>query len=68
MAAIALLLPVTHMNRCDQKNKHGKCGDALYFNDTETTAAQAYVAHRRDSEFDSNVFLQPTFVVFKSVE
>lgn len=35
MAAIALLLPVTHMNRCDQKNKHGKCGDALHFNDTD---------------------------------
>lgn len=56
MAAIVLLLPVSHMNRCGWGGKKKSRAYEVCVVPQWHTAAQAYVAHRRDSKCDLDVF------------
>lgn len=55
MAAIALLLPVLYMNRCDQQPKRGKYAEALCFSDTDHSRSS--ICYTQDTEGYSNAFL-----------
>lgn len=62
MAAIALLLHMTHMDWCEQENIGSMVMQCTSV--TQSTAARPYVAHRRDSECPSDAFIETKFVVF----